>query len=119
MPHLHQLDRDTLWTGDIVRLPENYDLGPESQPVDLMVFDPNDYDCGLGLVVVSGYKAGLVYALLPEASMKDGTRTIDVSWLKSHWDKWFCYPHLDNIRVIDMNQTIIMAWNGREILENA
>lgn len=119
MPHLSSLDRDALWTGDILRLAENYDLGPGSSPVDLMVFDPNDSDCGLGLVVVSGYKAGLVYALLPQASLKDGTRTIDVSWLKSHWDKWFCYPHNEGVRIIDIQQTIIMAWDGREILENA
>jgi Immunity protein 45 len=119
MPKLTELDRDILWTGDILRLPENYDLGPGSTPVDLIVFDPNDSDCGLGILVVSGYKAGLIYALLPQESQKDGTRCIDMGWMKANWDKWFCYPYEDSLRIIPMDETLIMAWDGRETVECA
>jgi len=39
--------RTELWRGDILRLPENDDLGPGSGPVDVLVYDPHDDTCGL------------------------------------------------------------------------
>ena len=108
-----------LYTGDVLRLPENYDLGPGSPPVDLMVFEPHDEECGLGLLVLSGYKAGLIYALLPPDSLKGGSRAICLDWLKAHWARWFCYEHDGGMRVIDVDNTRIFPWNKREIVEIA
>ncbi len=106
-----------LYVGDILRLPENYDLGPESGPVDLLVFHPRDDEAGLGLMVVSGYKAGLVYAVLPRASGPAGA--ISIAWLKENWDKWFCYPYDDAMRTIPMETAVILEWTNREIREIA
>jgi len=38
-----------LFAGDILQLSDNYDTGPGSGPVDLMVFDPRDDDAVFGL----------------------------------------------------------------------
>lgn len=116
---LMESGEDALFTGDVVRLPENYDLGPGSPPVDLMVFEPHDEECGLGLVVLSGYKAGLIYALLPQESLKGGSRAICFEWLKGHWSRWFCYEHEGATRIIDVQTTRIFPWNKREIVEIA
>lgn len=110
---------DALQIGDILRLPENCDLGPGSLPVDLLVFDPNDDECGLGLVTLSGYKAGLVYALLPLDSLVPGARLIDPGWLSANWDRWFCYEHEGRMRVMDRSRARVIAWNKRLITENA
>jgi len=110
---------EALFTGDVLRLPENYELGPGSPPVDLMVFEPHDEECGLGLLVLSGYKAGLIYALLPPESLKGGSRAICTTWLKTQWHRWFCYEHDGAMRVIDVDATRILPWNKREIVETA
>ena len=116
---LTECGEEALFTGDVLRLPENYDLGPGSRPVDLMVYEPHDEECGLGLLVVSGYKAGLIYALLPVESLKGGSRAICLDWLKREWNRWFCYAHEDDMRVIDLNQTRVFSWDKREIVEIA
>ncbi|CAN7382306.1 Imm45 family immunity protein [Rhizobium sp. LjRoot30] len=115
MVRLTETAAEALWIGDILRLPENYDLGPGSPPVDLIVYEPNDEECGLGLLVISGYKAGLIYALLPLSSLLSGTRALDIGWLKNNWDRWFCYEHGDDMRVIDINEAQIFAWDKRTI----
>ncbi|MDO9415241.1 Imm45 family immunity protein [Pararhizobium sp.] len=112
MPRLAGLDRD-LHIGDILRLPENYDLGPGSAPVDLLVCETNDD--GLGLIVVSGYKAGLVYAILPGASKAGESRVIAHGWLMENWDKWFCYGYQDGMRTIPMESAVILAWDQRDL----
>lgn len=119
MPFLTDYGEEALFTGDILRLPENYDLGPGSAPVDLMVFEPLDEECGLGLVVVSGYKAGLVYALLPVDSLKGGSRSICMDWLKREWNRWFCYAFGDEMKIIAMEKTRLFSWDKREIVETA
>ena len=40
MPRLLDLADDFLIVGDVIRLSDNYDLGPGSGPVDLLIFDP-------------------------------------------------------------------------------
>ncbi|MDO5105248.1 Imm45 family immunity protein [Capnocytophaga sp.] len=44
----------------------------------------------LGLVVCTGYKAGLVFCVFPsEALSKDKTTfAIETQWLKENWHKW-------------------------------
>ena len=119
MVALKDIAHGALAIGDILRLPENYDLGPGSDPVDLMVFDPQDSECGLGLLVISGYKAGLIYARLPLASLKDGTQSLDTGWLTDNWNRWFCYEHGDGMRVIDIDRVKVLGWDKRIVQELA
>ncbi len=65
---IEDMHHGRLDVGDVLRLPENYDLGPGSEPVDLLVYDPRDDEYGLGLMVVSGYKAGLIFSIFPRES---------------------------------------------------
>jgi hypothetical protein len=119
MPLLLESGRAELWRGDILRLPENYDLGPGSGPVDLLVYDPGDLGYGLGLMVVSGYKAGLTWMVLPEESRRGHAISIDMEWLKRNWETWFAYPWAGGVRVIDIAQTGILEWDRRTIVETA
>lgn len=92
MPLLTTLRDGSLDPGDILRLSDNYDLGPGSGPVDLMVFHPRDDESGLGLIVASGYKAGLVLHVFPTASNQpDGGLSVD--WLLANWHDWFVYTY--------------------------
>ncbi len=83
-----------LGVGDVLRLPENYDLGPGSEPVDLLVYDPRDDEYGLGLMVVSGYKAGLTFAIFPRES-RSLDNGLSVDWLLRNWDRWFRFTYVD------------------------
>jgi hypothetical protein len=64
---------------------------PYEALVDFMVVElPQDKKRAYALLVASGYKAGLIYATLPEESipMKNEGYAISVNWLKANWDKW-------------------------------
>ena len=116
---LTDLAAESLQRGDIVRLVHNYDLGPGSKPIDLMVFEPNSGD-GLGLIVVSGYKAGYILSIFPGESCPAGTRSLQVSWLLENWGKWFCYTYETDTAgrqlPIPVAGTQVLDWTEREIL---
>ncbi|MBZ9676558.1 Imm45 family immunity protein [Mesorhizobium sp. ES1-1] len=115
MPRLLALAEDFLIVGDMVRLSDNYDLGPGSGPVDLLVFDPHDSAAGLGLMVASGYKAGLVLAVLPAESLFEKKRAISKFWLIENWDKWFVFTYQGGpVPIVD---TVILRWNERMTVE--
>lgn len=121
MPLLIDATTD-LFAGDILRLSDNYDLGPGSGPVDLMVFDPHHDDAGMGLLVVSGYKSGKILSVFPDASLPDGARAISRQWLFDNWNDWFCYtyhPNADNPAPIPIAGTKLLGWDEREIVEIA
>ncbi|MBP1859152.1 Imm45 family immunity protein [Rhizobium herbae] len=80
--------------GDVLRLPENYDLGPGSGPVDLLVFDPPDDDCGPGLMVVSGHKSGQTFCIFPSESRSEHGG-LSAGWLLENWDQWFRFSSVD------------------------
>jgi hypothetical protein len=117
MTLLLESGRAELWRGDILRLPENYDLGPGSGPVDVMVYLPWDHDRGLGFIVVSGYKSGHVFCILPAESKRENAQCLDMTWLKIHWADWFCYEWNGAMRVIDIARTEILEWDHRMIVE--
>ena len=112
---LVKLRGQDLAVGDILRLPENYDLGPGSGPVDLLVYDPRDSDCGLGLMVVSGYKAGLALCVLPRESR--GTEGgLSVDWLLAHWAEWFRFTYVD--LPVPSDGATVIGWNGRRVVDD-
>ncbi len=78
-----------IWRGAVLRFPAH---SPYESIVDLLVFDPTDHGRSLGLMVDSGYKAGLTLVLLPKesAGAYDGHR-ICPDWLVSNWSTWV-YP---------------------------
>jgi hypothetical protein len=117
MTLLLESGRTELWRGDIPRLPENYDLGPGSRPVDVMAYDPRKNRCGLGVMVVSGYKSGLTWHIFPRESARDNAICIDMDWLKIHWDAWFAYQWNGRMRVIDIARAEILEWDRRMIVE--
>lgn len=120
MPLLTEMPDESLWCGDIVRLVHNYDLGPGSEAVDLMVYDPNQDDAGLGVMVVSGYKSGLTLSVFPGSSCGPGMRSLETSWLLRHWDNWFCdtYPRDEagGLVPVPVEGTLVIRWDEREIV---
>ena len=110
----------SLWRGDILRLADDYDRGPGSGPVDLMVFDPHEDDRGLGVIVVSGYKAGSTLSIFPKESCAPGKRSLETRWLLRHWSEWFCYTYEQdasgNLVPLPIEDTKILAWDEREIV---
>jgi hypothetical protein len=116
VPLIEQMAGECLARGDILRLVYNYNLGPGSPPVDLMVYDPRDDDCGMGLMVVSGYKAGLVYAILPLASKPQQSRGLSVDWLVENWSTWFCHEWDGEMRVIPLVGSRALRWDECQII---
>lgn len=117
---LEETPDESLWRGDILRLVDDYDRGPGSGPVDLMVFDPYQDGRGLGVVVASGYKAGAILSVFPEESCAPGKRSLETAWLLRHWNEWFCYTYEQdpsgNLVPLPLGGTQILAWDEREIV---
>ena len=119
MPLLTDMGGDRLWRGDIIRLVHNYDLGPGSEPVDLMVFDPHSDGSGLGLMVVSGTKSGATLSIFPAESCPTGTRSLETSWLLRNWNHWFCYTYERNadgaLKPVPLEGTLVLRAGEYEI----
>lgn len=111
MPLLTDLAGQALDRGDILRLSENYDLKPGSGPVDLMVFDPRDDEAGLGLIVASGYKSGLVLHVFPRASLHP-QGGLSVDWLIANWRDWFVFTYHADAR-IPFEDARVLHWDAR------
>ena len=78
---------------------------PYEEIVDFMVFDNKKTDTGMGLIVTSGYKSGLILVYLPKESESGHEQFIDyvnLDWLKQNWAKWV-YPNcaVDDVYVFD------------------
>ena len=84
---------ESLGPGDVIRLPFDYMSGPGSPGVDLMLYDPRTDEDGLGVMTVTGYKAGLILCVLPPASQPEGFTGLSGDWLIANWDTWFGYGH--------------------------
>jgi hypothetical protein len=98
--------------GDLLRLSANYDLGPGSAPVDLLVCELNEP--GPGLIVASGQKAGLVFAVLPEEAC-DGGRSLSAAWLRENWERWFRFTYLDE--PLPIADALVIRWDERRLPE--
>lgn len=115
MPLLLDLAGSALGPGDILRLSENYDTGPGTGPVDLMVYDPRHDDCGLGLIAASGYKAGLVLHHFPLTS-RHPQGGLSVDWLIANWDDWFVFTNASDHR-IKIEEARVLFSNARTMPE--
>jgi len=84
-------EEEYLPRGTVFRLPGEY---PYEDVVDFMVFDPEQEGEGQGLIVTSGYKAGLILVILPKESAGEGSRTLSRKWVVENWSHWI-YPECD------------------------
>ncbi|KWS27224.1 hypothetical protein CCL11_07375 [Pseudomonas syringae] len=81
---------DAIYRGNILRVCGKY---PYEEFVDFMFFEAKLTGSTYGLMVVSGYKAGLILVYLPnECLAEDGG--IDKAWLVKNWSNWI-YPDCD------------------------
>lgn len=85
---LVEFNEPTIRLGAILRLPAQY---PYEDVVEFLVFEPHQHGYGLGLMVRSGYKAGLTLIVLPLESTLDGQHSLSSAWLVANWKKWI-YP---------------------------
>jgi len=115
LPLLADLAGQALAPGDILRLSDNYDLGPGSGPVDLLVYDPRSDDCDLGVITASGHKAGLILHQFPLAS-RGAEGGLSVDWLVANWDDWFVFTYAKDAR-IPVGEARVLHWDARTMPE--
>lgn len=95
---LAEFGEEAFQRGSIFRVRGKY---PYEEYVDFMLFETQVDDRPYGLIVTSGYKAGLVLIYLPkESSSLSGG--VDKKWVVSNWVNWI-YPDCDvsDVYVID------------------
>lgn len=81
---------DAFQRGSVFRAPGKY---PYESTVDFMVFETLEEDRRFGLMVTTGYKAGLTLVRLP-AESNHGTCGLSKEWVITNWAKWI-YPNCD------------------------
>ncbi|RVW11312.1 hypothetical protein EGT67_02470 [Prescottella agglutinans] len=76
--------------------------------VELMIAETREPDSGCELWVVGGYKAGLVFQVLPrECRPREGAGLIDIGWLRRNWATWV-NPHWL------LHQIAVRPWDADE-----
>jgi hypothetical protein len=88
---LTDLPDESLWRGDVFRLPFHPSLGPSSRPVEMLLFELWGYESRLGLVPIAGYNAGAPYCYFPDESQGDSRLSLETKWLHANWSKWLVY----------------------------
>lgn len=85
--------------GSVFRLPA---VWPYEEWVDFMVFETQDDERPYGLIVSSGYKAGLFLIKLPIESISDEGHGLSTEWIINNWAEWI-YPECDieNVHILD------------------
>ncbi|MBB5866527.1 Imm45 family immunity protein [Xanthomonas sp. 3058] len=81
---------DSLCRGGFIRVNGCF---PYEKIVEFMLYETGEADRPYGLIVASGYKAGLKLVNLPGDSLasKGG---VSKSWVISNWDRWI-YPECE------------------------
>jgi len=87
---LVQAKLDVISRGSVLSVPGEF---PYEEFVDFMLFETQDDDAPYGLMVISGYKAGLVLVRLPKESVS-AAGGVDKVWFLANWNKWV-YPNCD------------------------
>jgi len=82
---LSQFKSDALHHGAILRFRASY---PYENVVDLMVFEPIPFEGSMGLIVTTGFKAGLIANILPIESAFSSGRSVSRDWLLKSWSHW-------------------------------
>ncbi|WP_139225701.1 Imm45 family immunity protein [Paracidovorax konjaci] len=81
--------QENLERGCILRCESNVDNQVDA--VDLMIIELNiNKEREYALLIITGYKAGLIYTILPKESFPstEEGHVIDIEWLRSNWNKW-------------------------------
>ncbi|PKV10521.1 hypothetical protein CVO74_22905 [Xanthomonas prunicola] len=81
---------DTIYRGGFIRVNGSY---PYENFVEFMFYETGEDDRIYGLIVASGYKAGLKLVNLPKESLTTNGG-ISKDWVISNWDRWI-YPECD------------------------
>lgn len=79
---------DVIKHGDVLSMPGKW---PYESYVDFMVFYQPEEERPFGLIVSSGYKAGLILVKLPNECLSPCKQGIDRNWLIKNWANWI-YP---------------------------
>ncbi|MEC5145422.1 Imm45 family immunity protein [Chitinophaga sp. 212800010-3] len=80
--------KENIERGAILRCKGKY---PYEDYVDFMVIESSDEGkLVYSLLVVSGYKAGLTFVMLPQESIPERNEgyAINTAWLCANWNKW-------------------------------
>jgi len=85
--------------GSIFRLPA---VWPYEAFVDFMVFETQDDERPYGLIVSSGYKAGLFLVKLPMESVSNEGNGLSTEWIVNNWANWV-YPecNVEDVYIIE------------------
>jgi hypothetical protein len=108
---LFDLPDQSLWRGDVIRLPHHPSVDRNSPPVDLLICELWGYDQILSLMIIQGYKAGMPMFHAPKESQGEGRLSLETAWLRANWSEWFVYTYeLDeNDNPVPMPMTGVMV----------
>lgn len=95
-------EETTISRGTVFRLPATW---PYEEWVDFMLFETQDDERPYGLMVSSGYKAGLFLIKLPIESTSSEGFGLSTKWVINNWGNWI-YPECNVEDVYILNAYI-------------
>ncbi|WP_207924411.1 Imm45 family immunity protein [Xanthomonas oryzae] len=97
---------EILYRGGFIRVNGSF---PYEKIVEFMLYETGEVDRAYGLIVVSGYKAGLKLVNLPSDSLA-ASGGVSKGWVISNWDRWI-YPECEINDVYFLEQREIVTEN--------
>lgn len=94
-----------LGRGQILRFPGDGQV--HETWLDVMIYFAHEVDRGMGLLVISGHKAGHPLVILPQDS---GANGVSVIWLKTHFNEWiYETAPIEDVYVLDRPAAPVMG----------
>lgn len=84
---LEEYEDESLWSGDLLRvfIRDKNEIYYIDQVIDFMFFETGDINNPIGLLSISGYKAGKIEFIFPkEAFSKNSPYALSKEWLKEN-----------------------------------
>ncbi|SPL72038.1 Imm45 family immunity protein [Acinetobacter stercoris] len=75
---------------------------PYEEYVDFMIVEQQEEQRKYGLMVISGYKAGLMYVSFPKEAISLKGFDLSYEWVKLNWSNWgYVDCALDDVYIIE------------------
>ena len=107
---LEEYEDELLWSGDIFRIfiqdkSENYYT---DQVVDFIIFETMDVERPLGLLSISGYKAGKIEFIFPKEAFKEGSiYSLDKNWVEKNIYDYLYLNRMSDKVFVSKNDAIL------------
>ncbi len=86
------------YPGNVLRFPA---MLPYESVIEMMFFDCQDKTYPYGLIVTTGYRAGLIFRRFSSEALLEGVHAVSTDWVRKNWGKIYEGCNINCVMVAD------------------